>query len=168
MQKCNFCTDRLHEKKIPACVRVCPTGALNFIDYIEQKLYPPGFPDINIKPSIEFVHLRKMTPPRMADEAETTFIKRIMNEFVESKDQKKRNKNKDALNIIRNEYPLITFTFLAILLFSSFSSGLLNSLVVAPIFFISIFFISLGIGIFHLGNIKKSYRAIFNLKKFMA
>jgi formate dehydrogenase iron-sulfur subunit len=33
MAKCTMCVDRVHNGLLPACVKVCPTGAMNFGDY---------------------------------------------------------------------------------------------------------------------------------------
>ena len=32
MSKCTMCNDRIHNGMLPACVKVCPTGAMNFGD----------------------------------------------------------------------------------------------------------------------------------------
>ena len=32
MSKCNMCVDRVHNGLLPACVKTCPTGAMNFGD----------------------------------------------------------------------------------------------------------------------------------------
>jgi formate dehydrogenase iron-sulfur subunit len=30
LAKCDFCNDRIHNGEVPACVKTCPTGAMNF------------------------------------------------------------------------------------------------------------------------------------------
>jgi formate dehydrogenase iron-sulfur subunit len=32
MAKCTMCVDRVHNGLLPACVKACPTGAMNFGD----------------------------------------------------------------------------------------------------------------------------------------
>jgi formate dehydrogenase iron-sulfur subunit len=36
MAKCNMCVDRVHNGLLPACVKTCPTGAMNFGDREEM------------------------------------------------------------------------------------------------------------------------------------
>lgn len=41
MQKCDGCATRVHMGMEPACVRVCPTGALRLVDSAEWENADP-------------------------------------------------------------------------------------------------------------------------------
>jgi len=60
MEKCTFCTHRLEEGLEPACVALCPTGALELGDH-DPAGGPavPGFARTEIGPAIRFVSPRK-------------------------------------------------------------------------------------------------------------
>jgi anaerobic dimethyl sulfoxide reductase subunit B len=57
MQKCNFCLDRLSEKKSPICVEACPVKALDFgpVDLLKTKYG-------EIREAVGFVYSGKADP----------------------------------------------------------------------------------------------------------
>jgi len=61
MTKCTLCRHRLAEGLLPACVDLCPTGALRFGESSELGGVGrvEGFPDRNVNPAVRFVPLRR-------------------------------------------------------------------------------------------------------------
>lgn len=60
MSKCTMCSDRLEQNLQPACVTLCPTGALQFGRWEEMQNRgtdrAPNFPNpATTKPSIRFI-----------------------------------------------------------------------------------------------------------------
>ena len=65
VDKCTFCLHRVHQGKQPACVTVCPTGALAFGDVadpasaVSQQLrrrpHGVGQPELGLEPQLHFL-----------------------------------------------------------------------------------------------------------------
>ena len=59
MEKCTFCNTRLEKNLKPACVSLCPTGALDLIDFTNSpaEFEIPGFTQSELKPAIKLIPL---------------------------------------------------------------------------------------------------------------
>jgi len=66
MEKCTFCNHRLQQGEQPACVKACPTNALDFeftiSDSPDLVKNVSGFPRTTLKPQIQFIPLRFALP----------------------------------------------------------------------------------------------------------
>ena len=162
MEKCTFCSHRLDEGLEPACVSLCPTGALGFTEYDPAgETAVPGFTQSDIGPAIRFVPQRRSAvasasvvtacvhPPDLAVVAAAIVPGRIG---------------------LRSEWTLMVFTFLGALLAGWYAAPLLAPAQSTfapvgpphPLVFALAGAAGLALAASHLGRWNRAWRAVLN------
>jgi DMSO reductase iron-sulfur subunit len=163
MEKCTFCTDRLENALEPACVALCPTGALQFGDHEPARQEAvPGFTPSEIGPAIRIVAPRRWKPPVVP--AGGTHGSRA--EAAPVSDPPRRIG-------LRSEWPLMGFSFVAALLVGRYASALVgpSSAPFAPagplhpLVLLLVGAAGVALGMLHLGRGLRAWRAVLNWRR---
>jgi Fe-S-cluster-containing dehydrogenase component/DMSO reductase anchor subunit len=160
MEKCTFCSHRLEDGLEPACVALCPTGALGFEDHDKRGGgKTPGFTATEIGPAVRFVPLRETRTAA----ADTTQIAshRWIADAVPSR------------ITLRSEWSLMVFSFLAVVLVGVQSSTLVGDSgsvfpplpPIPPIVFLMVGAVAMALSAVHLGRRTRAWRAVLNVKR---
>ena len=159
VEKCNFCIDRISDNRKPACVAVCPVGALEFSTNQEVDLknhLTPGFVDAGIGPSIQLVPLRKEHQKPIIENIDAP---EVDNERVESYLPKLKSKVELA-----KEWTLVLFTLAASGLIAWQAAGITSKVPISPIAFILLAVIAIALTTVHVGKKFRIWRFILNVK----
>jgi len=157
MSKCTLCNHRLSEGKEPACVALCPTGALEYggLEGSDRVDSVPGFPLKPIEPGIRFVPLKR-TPPQPVCTA------RAMGS--PDRDSPVIASESGSPISAKTEWPLAVFTVLASVLVGAFAASLLAKTVPDPALFLATAVAGLGISAVHLGKRLRAWRGVLNVR----
>ncbi len=150
--KCTFCSDRQKAGSQPACVELCPTGALGVDVQEEEGRQPkvPGFPITSLEPAIT------ITP---ANE------NRTFTENTEPQPGKPfvPERMYGAMGpTLRTEWPLISFTFMVPVLVGVLSASVFTAHRPSPWVFIGISALAALVSTAHLGKKARAWRAVLN------
>ena len=157
VEKCNLCVQRVSQDLKTACASACPVGALDFgfID-IEPNNDVNGFSEVGIKPGIKMIPLRKKEAVLNAidlNDQELDLYNAVRDE----------NKTKTKISL-KDEWGLAFFTFMVSLLVAFFVADYFEVIYVNQPVFIGFGIAGMLLSSMHLGNKKKAYRAIFNIR----
>ncbi|MEN8126011.1 MAG: DmsC/YnfH family molybdoenzyme membrane anchor subunit [Bacteroidota bacterium] len=154
INKCNFCESRLIDNQEPACVSLCPTGALDFsfeeIDKssIKSSINVP----VSTQPSIVIKERIKKNGP----EIDHSLFESI--EITEPAVVKKISALK--------EWTLVLFTFIVSVMVGITAVNTLNQQSLNIKFvFLAVGAIAAGLSMFHLGKPFRAWRALLNIRK---
>ena len=173
MEKCTFCVHRLESGLEPACVALCPTGALGFEEHQNRVIVKsgdthdggdhriPGFTQTDIGPAIRFVPLRA---ERKAPVCSTGQRPAVGAEWV--------NTGGDRIGL-RSEWTLAVFTYLAAILVGLYTAGFVAStsgafefqLSLSPVVFLLIGGSGVALSTLHLGRRARAWRAALNCRR---
>lgn len=152
IEKCHMCHSLISSGEDPVCTSACPTGALSFGDQIavqtEDKF--PWFPEKNTDPAVSFVGNKQPAALEIIPEGKFGTYK--------SDDTARSRK-------ISDDWSLITFTFLVLLLVSKCASSLINGIYPEATFVLTSILLAASVSLFHLGKPLRAYKSVFNLKK---
>jgi ferredoxin len=151
VKKCTFCDHRLAEERDPACVALCPTGALQVTDVEESTgtVSVPGFPQTDAEPAIRFLTMRREPPyPESTSPVTSMPLDGLRSKAVP----------KVAL---MSEWSLIVFTLLAALLVGLMAAPDVRVRLNAPLF-IGLLAIGTTLSTFHLGRKLQAFRSVAN------
>jgi DMSO reductase anchor subunit len=158
MSKCTFCNHRLKDGLEPACVSLCPTGALQIGNYDTSgtgNASPiPGFSETAIRPAIRFISLREnQSIPEMTASPP-----------VEHREEFSGLSSGIApakISLV-SEWTLMAFTYIASMLVGWFAASLTGVLKLnLPLFLLDGLLI-MALSAIHLGKKFRAWRAILN------
>ncbi len=152
--KCTFCADRQAGGKSPACVELCPTGALGLGSIGRQDLRPvvAGFPHTKLKPAISVAPAaERRSPPNTSTAAPNR-------PFVPGREQR------ELLPALRDEWPLAAFTFLVPVLVGLLATSVFAEHPPALGFFLGVSTLATVSSFSHLGRKKRAWRAVLHLQ----
>jgi len=153
MTKCTFCHPRLLQGRPPACVELCPTGALAFTTRSEPDTIEavPGFPAGDAEPNLKILPLtRDGRPPELTSPAPTD-------------DFTARDDLPTTCISCRTEWSLVGFSLLTAVLVGLWTATHLGTLQVAPLAFALTALAGLALSTLHLGQWRRAPRAAANL-----
>lgn len=152
--KCTFCSDRQMAGQSPACVELCPTGALGLSagEGHNSRQTVAGFPRTSLGPAIAIAPAsdRRAGPDSSAP---TT-----CDPFVQDRAQV------DMVSAIREEWPLATFTFLVPILVGLLSTSVFTGQPPSTVAFLGISALAAILSSAHLGKQTRAWRAILHLR----
>lgn len=154
MEKCTLCSHRLADGMEPACVALCPTGALGFEDHdgTSGASSIPGFTPTEIGPSIRFVPLRSERPVALAS--------RYGDPPAQS-GAMARPRSRIGLG---SEWTLLGFTFCAALLVAWVTAAAIAGTAPPPGILLPAGLAAMAWSTLHLGRKGRAWRAILNLR----
>ncbi len=158
VEKCDFCTHRIREYEIPACVEACPVDALGYEttrEYHDQELVP-GFVDRGLRPAIRLIPLKNNRDTQKVlnldrDDQIASVVKLV-----------KRPSSKVRLS---QEWSLLVFSLLAALM----SGGMMAHLTTGFPLRLNEFALAgaggMLVSLLHLGKKGRAWRSLLNLQK---
>lgn len=151
--KCTFCNHRIKNGSRPACVELCPTGALQFerLDAAEMTNDVEGFTSTDLEPSIKIIRLREHQTHAQSPEGKTRLVA----------DNLQRHQSRIT---IKSEWPLALFTLLSALLFAVVAAGSRAHFADHPIVFLVVAALGMALSSAHLGRKARAWRAVLNLR----
>lgn len=156
MEKCTFCVHRLEENLEPACVTLCPTGALEtgYLDFAHEQEPVPGLSKTDIVPSISILPRRRNLA--LPADIKSGFDTETENSFGAGQESR--------LNKIspKSEWSLIIFSLLTPLIIAAQMTLSANSTELTAAYLIPFTLLSMLISLSHLGVKSRAYRAIIN------
>lgn len=155
INKCNLCESRLIENQKPACVSLCPTGALDFSfeDIDKSSITTSINIPVKTQPSILIKERIKESGPK---------IDPSLFESVEIPEPIAVNSKISAVK----EWALVLFTFLVSVMVAITSLNILSPQSLSiKITFLTIGAIAAALSMFHLGKPFRAWRALLNIKK---
>ena len=153
VSKCTFCIHRIKNGSTPACVELCPTGALQFekLDETEITNDVDGFTTTDLQPAIRIIPLRDY-PVRAQPANESRAV------FVDGKDKPQPRIT------IKSEWPLALFTLIGASLFAVVAGGARVHSVVHPLAFLGAAALGMALSSAHLGRKTRAWRAVLNIR----
>jgi DMSO reductase anchor subunit len=159
MEKCTFCEERLESGLEPACVALCPTGALGFGEYKSGtgKRPVPGFPSNGVEPAIEFVPLdeRRGAPETATGSGGGSGLE-IRSPFGDVTETPSKIS-------LRSEWTLVVFSLAAAALVGVFSGGVVGTPLIGPVAFGAAGLVTMMVSTLHLGRRGRALRACLNV-----
>lgn len=153
MEKCTLCNDRLAAGLAPACVSLCPTGALRLGEHRDEApLVVPGFAATGIGPAMRVVPLR---PERRDGPITASLAGAIV--------PPPAGPAPPTLSL-RSEWPLVAFTLATVLLVSAFAASVLGGPRLSPRAFFGTALAALGMSAAHLGRPRRAGRSVLNVR----
>lgn len=158
MTKCTLCSHRIDENLQPACVSICPTGALNIASqaYFTQPDYIAGFPKSDVQPNIQIIPLNSHI--KIPEQYIIPYSEDILRNYSKSNP---KPENKISL---KSEWNLAIFTFLISILGGWLSTSVFGNNSINFFQFILTGLIGMGLSTFHLGKKFYAFRAFLNWK----
>jgi Fe-S-cluster-containing dehydrogenase component/DMSO reductase anchor subunit len=152
MAKCTFCNHRLEVGLDPACVGLCPVGALRLGEHRDDEPRAvAGFSDAGIRPLIRFEPMR-----RRAGSAPRDTPAGLAAMPAPAEPPRKIS--------LRSEWTLAVFTFVAIVLVGAWTGAWTGGGRVAPAPFLLAGVAAMVLSTFHLGRPERAWRAALNLR----
>jgi NAD-dependent dihydropyrimidine dehydrogenase PreA subunit len=158
MEKCTFCQPRLDENLSPACVSLCPTTALQLVDFNYQGNIDEinGFTLTDIKPAMELISLNQHAPLPIA--TDLPFDTDLIQKLTEY-----NNPNIQSSKFtLKNEWPLTIFSILSPFLAGLFCARFFLWPGGNEIAIVLLGFAGLLISSLHLGKKHRGFRAVLN------
>ena len=155
VEKCTFCSERQSKGLQPACVELCPTGALS-VGERKSDVYGEaviGLSARHLDPGIDIVPIDSTRKGPEVTAAEPT------------KEGGVQHLKPSSHFLLEKEWPLVAFTFLVTLLVAVQVSSVLGGATLDPLVFLSGAAVATLFSSIHLGRKSRAIRAIHNLKR---
>lgn len=159
-EKCDFCQDRLEAGESPACVQLCPTGALDIEDF-EPTPYTkdatnsqPGFSETTTRPALRIESFK-------ADARPVTCSQKTKNSVISTFFGKLKSTDLPKTSL-SSEWPLLLFTSLVPLQVALVFCHLTSKISLNLIAILLSVVVGMGLSAVHLGKIQHGYRALLN------
>jgi ferredoxin len=172
MTKCTFCGHRQDQGLAPACVELCPTGALGFGDLVGLPgvREAAGLPTTVPGPSIRFIPWKTETPAasdgRECREADSWSASRGASRGTRTYPGLRGFEPRPPSKIsLRSEWPLLGFTLLAALAVAAFAASVLASWRLPLPAFLVPAVGAMALSSLHLGRKGRAWRAVLNLRR---
>lgn len=158
IEKCTFCNHRIGEGLKPACVSLCPVGALDFktIHTDLDKQVVKGLPKTKIFPKLKIIPSRHSKAP---DSVKAARIPAAEYQLLTSS-----IKPPEPKISLRHEWTLVLFTLLVAILNGLFAAGMVKTPLYEPIGFLVAAVGGVALSAVHLGKKMRAYRAVFHLR----
>lgn len=154
MSKCTLCLPRLSGGLLPACVSLCPTGALAYAEPPPGAAESvPGFPRTDFAPAIRFVPLRKGRCGPECSAAQPVDSGAAMPAAA------------PARASLKTEWPLAVFSLGSAVLAALVAAAAARGLRLDPAAFLVAGSANLLVGTLHLGRKLRAWRALLNLRR---
>lgn len=152
--KCTFCTDRQASGRSPACVELCPTGALGLGALGKRDLRQDvaGFPHTKLRPAVTITPAAERRSPPIASTTAPT------RPFVPGREQS------EIVPALRDEWPLVTFTFLIPILVGLLAASVFTEHPPALGLFLGVSTLATVSSLAHLGRKARAWRAVLHLQ----
>jgi len=159
MTKCTFCDQRYREGRDPACIALCPTGALksDLLDTKNNTFEIAGFPLSNMKPAINIIPFRRGGEP--PGEISSSFDPELIDRY-----RKTLNSSTQKISL-RSEWTLMVFTLLSAILVGDAVAEIFKNGFLPPLLYICLLAVTFGISLLHLGRKMRAFRAILNSRR---
>lgn len=153
VSKCTLCLPRLGEGLLPACVSLCPTGALAYGEPPPGALESvPGFPQTACAPAMRFVPLRE---GRRGPECSA----------AQPGDSGAAMPAAPARASLRKEWPLALFSLASALLVALVAAAAARGLRLDAAAVLVAGSANLFVGTLHLGRKMRAWRSLLNLRR---
>lgn len=173
MTKCTFCGHRQDQGLAPACVDLCPTGALGFgdLETLPGVREAAGVPTTVPQPSIRFIpwKTREGRPPAgdvaadsAADAAAASAGTRGARDYPGLRGFETQARAKISL---RSEWPLLGFTLVAAAVVAAYTSSVLGSFRLSLPAFLVPAVGAMALSSLHLGRKGRAWRAVLNVRR---
>lgn len=155
INKCNFCESRLVDNQKPACVSLCPTGALDFsFEEIDKSSITSSINiPVKTRPSILIKERIKKSGPK----TDLSLFESIENPepvIVKTK-----------ISALK-EWSLVLFTFIASIMVAITAMDILNQQDLGiKALFVAVGALTAGLSMVHLGKPFRAWRALLNIQK---
>jgi DMSO reductase iron-sulfur subunit len=155
MTKCTFCNERIKDGLQPACVALCPTGALGFddLDAARTVQHVDAFPRTGLGPRVRIEPIRdeRQIPSMHATGASVA--------FAEAPPERGSGIS------LRSEWSLMAFTLLASTLVAVVATAATTSSPIDARAFAVAAAVTMGLASAHLGRKSRAWRAVLNLRR---
>ncbi len=152
VEKCTFCSSRLAEGRVPACVARCPVDALGIEprDGGPATVTPAGFHGWELEPGIRFEG--EAAAPRFASRPDPGPIARVLTSLLTVPEPR---------ITLRGEWTLVVFTTLLAVLTARMAAG---GNLGPPALFLGAGAAAMLLSAAHLGRPERAWRAVLNLR----
>jgi DMSO reductase iron-sulfur subunit len=150
--KCTFCAERQSAGNRPACVELCPTGALDVTSNNTLSNIPDiaGFPHTNLGPAISVVPAVERRPNTDHATATTGFP------FVPA------TRAQSLREAVGAEWPLVVFSYLVPILFALLATPVFVEHEPSPALFVAGVALAALVSSAHLGQKARAWRVVLN------
>jgi DMSO reductase anchor subunit len=159
-EKCDFCQDRLHQERKPACVELCPADALRIETYDSAEngvlmTTMPGFSETRTRPA---VRIQGWIPTNHCVRTTARIDPEEVSDFTSSIPSKETPKTS-----LSAEWPLLIFTSIAALQVAFISAFVISGVQLNLFTMLASGLLNLALTTAHLGKKDKAYRANKNI-----
>ncbi|HAN17459.1 MAG: hypothetical protein A2X13_09250 [Bacteroidetes bacterium GWC2_33_15] len=155
IEKCTFCNHRVEENLKPACANLCPVGALDFTNtkFSREESRKSSPVPVDVGSGIKVIKPRNTKGPGM----DIGLFENQPEEIQASPKHKKIS--------AREEWPLLLFSLLSVLLVSMYASGLTETYSnTSRLVYMCFVVMAALLSMLHLGKKLRAWRSLINIR----